>query len=172
MGHVKFSLDAENERDKFRAWSLMTIDERELDMGSMTWNHEKYGKIHLLVDAEGKTAELVSEKEYRRRFREAKTGTYTVDDSVFLLRALNNLTEQGFEIIRSMYTPEELRGRTDLVPELMSDRFAQPYICMLRPYEKKAPVKKVAPSSLSKADIMRLLDEQEIAPPAKRRKSK
>lgn len=172
MGCVKFSLDAGNGCDKFGAWSLMTIDERKLDMASMAWNDEKYGKVHLLVDADGKTAELVSEKEYKRRFRDATPGTYTVDDSAFLLRALNNLTDQGFTIIRSMYTPEDLCGRTDLVPELKSNRYAQPYICMVRPYEKKAPVKKIPPSSLSKADLMRLLDEQEIAPPAKRRRSR
>lgn len=139
-------------------------------MANMNWNVSQYGTLHLVVDAASKKVTLASDRMV------AKTnpamvgfGTFGPENVGRLVDTLLALAKQGYEI-PTPWTPEDLRGRTDLVPVLKSTKYGSPYVCMVSPEAKAAPVKRVSVAVLSPDDIARLLGEP--AKPAAKRKAK
>jgi hypothetical protein len=139
-------------------------------MASMNWNVALYGYLHLLVDANSKKVTLASDRMVAKTAPEMDgKGMFGPENVGRLVDTLLALEKQGYEI-PTPWTPEDLRGRTDLVPVLKSTKYGSPYVCMVSPEAKAAPVKRVSVAVLSPDDIARLLGEP--AKPAAKRKAK
>lgn len=145
-------------------------------MASMNWNVSKYGMLHLVVDSDTLKVTLASDRVVAKVDPDmVGLGTIGPDDVGRLVDTLAALAKKGYDV-PTPWTPEDLRGRTDLVPVLKSTKYGAPYVCMVSPQAKPAPVKRIDVSVFTPEDIALILGEPakpaKPAKPAAKRKAK